>query len=79
MFVGIHMSHLLKKIAFAAALFITMAQVPTNAEGLEALWTQYGVSDGVVKMSLHTDLDPLKPVPAKAELWLSPTRLRLAS
>jgi alkaline phosphatase D len=64
------MSHVLKNIAFAAVLFVTLAQVPTNAEGLEALWTQYGVSNGVLKMSLHTDLNPLKPVSAKAELWL---------
>ncbi len=47
-----------------------LAQAPANAEGIEALWTQYGVSDGVLKMSLHTDLNPLKPVSARAELWL---------
>ncbi len=41
-----------------------------NVEGIEALWTQYGVSDGILKLSLHTDLNPLKPVSAKAELWL---------
>ena len=50
------------------ALFLSSyAQV--NGEELEVLWTQYGVSDGVLKMSVHTDLNPMEPVSRKAELW----------
>lgn len=60
----------MRRLYCAIATLMLLAQVPTNAEGLKALWTQYGVSDGVLKMSLHTDLNPLKPVSAKAELWL---------
>ncbi len=60
----------MRRLFHVIATLMLLAQVPTNAEGLEALWTQYGVSDGVLKMSLHTDLNPLKPVSAKAELWL---------
>ena len=31
---------------------LLLAQVPTNAEGLSALWTQYGVSDGVLNTTI---------------------------
>ena len=60
----------MRRLYYVITALMLLAQAPTNAEGLEALWTQYGVSDGVLKMSLHTDLNPLKPVFAKAELWL---------
>ena len=60
----------MRRLYSVIAVLMLLAQVPTNAEGLSALWTQYGVSDGVLKMSLHTDLNPLKPVSTKAELWL---------
>jgi hypothetical protein len=48
----------------------TKEKIPTITEELSALWTQYGISNGILKMSLHTDLNPLKPVATKAELWL---------
>jgi hypothetical protein len=60
----------MRRLYSVIAVLMLLAQVPTNAEELSALWTQYGVSDGVLKMSLHTDLNPLKPVSTKAELWL---------
>lgn len=60
----------MRRLYCAIAALMLLAQVPSHAEGLKALWTQYGVSDDILKMSLHTDLNPLKPVAAKAELWL---------
>ena len=60
----------MRRLYYVIAALMLLSQVPTHAEGLSALWTQYDVSDDILKMSLHTDLNPLKPVAAKAELWL---------
>ena len=36
----------------------------------EILWTQYGLANGSLKLSAHTDADPLDPTDATATLWL---------
>ena len=40
------------------------------AEDLRLLWVQYGQANKTVKLTVHTDLDPLAPKNAEAILYL---------
>lgn len=53
-------------------IFVIGALLPwgfASAE-TEILWTQYGLANGTLKLSAHTDADPLNPTNATAMLWL---------
>jgi len=53
------------------AYFVTVQHLTNQGTATPALlWTQYGTADRTLKLTAHTDADPLNPVDADAELWL---------
>lgn len=44
------------------AYFVTVTMLPSEAESTPSvLWTQYGLSGSTVKLTAHTDADPMNP------------------
>lgn len=53
------------------AYFVRVEHLKTNSNAAPViLWTQYGLSENTLKLSVHTNLDPLNPVDARVELSL---------
>lgn len=53
------------------AYFVTVTRLPNTDDQTPAvLWTQYGLSDRTVKLTAHTDADPLNPSDATVRLQL---------
>ena len=50
------------------AYFCRVSRIPEVAGIPRVLWTQYCLSGSTLKLTAHTDLDPLNPADAKAQL-----------